>query len=110
MSFIKRYMEQEQAAQYLVDALQALLEHEKVDNEVSVGISKRIISERSVEGLSSKQLNVFEKYIKPFIEPECEGYCGGKIDISEVPNALNNEFEEGGLYCQSCIHDRQKLK
>ncbi len=109
MSFIKRHLEQEAEAINLVAALQVLLEHEIIDNSASEGISKKIISERSVKELSQKQLGVFDKYIQPLLEPNCEGYCDGKIEISDLPNAYLSEFEEGGLYCQHCIYDRQKL-
>lgn len=56
MSFIKRHLEHEEAANNLVAALETLLEHEVIDNPASEGISKKIISDRSVDELSPKQL------------------------------------------------------
>lgn len=109
MSFIKRHLEKEETANDLVEALEALLENERVENPASEGISKKIISDRSVENLSEKQLSVFENYIQPLLEPECEGHCGSNINMFDLPNALLSEFEEGGLYCQHCIFDRQKM-
>ena len=110
MSIIKRYLEREETANNLVSALNTLLEHEVIDNPASVGISKKIISDRSVENLYPKQLDVYEKYISPLLEPDCEGHCDGKIDMADLSNAYLSEFEEGGLYCQLCIYDRQKFR
>ncbi|MES9844596.1 MAG: hypothetical protein ABW131_08110 [Candidatus Sedimenticola sp. 6PFRAG5] len=110
MSSVKRYLEREETANNLVEALGALLEAEKIEHEASIGISKKIIADRSVEQLSTKQLAVFEHHINPLLEPDCEGHCNGKIDISDISNAIAHEFEEGGLYCQHCIYDNQKMR
>ena len=110
MSTIKGYIEREEAATNLVAALEELLNRVLIEHDSSKGIAKKIIADRNVDGLSDKQLDVFEKHIQPLLEPECEGHCGGKIDISDLPNALGWEFEEGGLYCQSCIHDNRKIR
>ena len=110
MSITKRYLEQEESANNLVSALESLLEHEMIDNPASEGISKKIIADRNVDCLSEKQLNVFDKYIQPLLEPACAGHCDGNIDISDLPNAIESEFEEGALYCQHCIYDNQKTK
>lgn len=109
MSFIKRHLEREAEANNLVAALQVLLDYEIINNPTSKGISKKIISDRSVDELSPKQLEVFDNYIHQVLEPSCEGHCNGEIDILDLPNAYLSEFEEGGLYCQHCIYDRQKL-
>lgn len=110
MSTIKRYLEREKTANDLVAALSILLEHDRIDNAVSAGIARKIIADRSVDELSDRQLEVFDKYIQPLIEPPCDGHCGGNIDIADLPNAILSEFEEGGLYCQHCIYDNQKMR
>jgi hypothetical protein len=101
-------MEREQSAQELVDALQALLDNERIEHSVSAGIAKQIIAQRSLEGLSDRQLEVFEEYIKEQLEIPCEGHCGGRITLADIPGALANEFEDGGLYCQHCCYDIRK--
>lgn len=110
MSLIKRYLEREEMVNNLVAALDALLEHDMIDNDVSAGIARKITADRSVNGLSEKQLKVFDKYIQPLLEPPCEGHCGGNIDIADLPNAILSEFEEGGLCCQHCIYDNQRMR
>lgn len=110
MSSVKRYMEREQSAQEFVEALQALLVNERIEHAVSAGIARQIIAQRSIEGLSNRQLAVFEGYIKKKLEIPCEGHCGGRITLADIPDALTNELEDGGMYCQHCCNDIRKQK
>jgi len=110
MSLIKRWMEQEESANDLVAALKALLECDMIKDKASQGISKKIISDRSIDHLSSKQLNVYETYINPLLTQDCQGHCDGIIEMSDLPNAIYSEFENGSLLCQHCIYDNQRMK
>ena len=110
MSSIDCYLEKEEAAKGLVAALKELCERGMIESDVSKGIAKKVVTDRHIDGLSDKQLNVFRQYIQPLLEPECEGFCGGVIDIFDLPSALGLEVEEGGLYCQHCIHDNRRIR
>jgi hypothetical protein len=109
MSSIKRYMEQEQTVQEFVDALESLIENKRLNHNISIGIAKKIIVRRSLDGLSEKQLAVFESYINKELEIPCKGHCDNIIPLGDIPNSLANNFEDNGLYCQHCRYDIRKM-
>ena len=111
MSLSKRIMENELQNQDLVNALEVLLDNERIDHDASKGIAKKIISDKGLGKLSEKQLYVFEKHLTPLLQPTCEEFdCGGTIELFHIPDAYSNEFEEGGLYCENCLYNRLKIK
>lgn len=111
MSAIDRYMEVEEQREALRGVLDILLETEQIDHEVSRGIAKKIVADGDTEGLSSKQLDVFKKYIEPYINVKCEREgCGNEIDIRHLRESYENRDEFGGLYCVDCTIDMGRLK
>ena len=111
MSSIKRYMEAEEQREALRGVLDILLNTEQIDHDVSKGIARKIVADGDTSGLSSKQLDVFEKYIETFINVRCEKEgCGNEIDIRHLRESYENRDEFGGLYCVDCTIDMGRLK
>ncbi len=110
MSFTKRFMEQEEETEIFINALSALIKNEQIQHDVSLGISKRIVADRSIEQLSQKQIDVFEKHIDPLLTPKCEKHdCNAEISTRDLPSAYLNEFEFGGLYCDDCQYEEMRI-
>ncbi|BDQ36161.1 hypothetical protein SYK_05210 [Pseudodesulfovibrio nedwellii] len=113
MSLIKRWMEEQEEQDVFINALKAVIENEEIDNEISLGISKKILDDESIDNLSDKQINVFNKYIDPHLTPECDSdEClgNGKIQMIDLPEAYNQKFELGGLYCEECVNYKIRLQ
>lgn len=104
-------MEVEEQKDAIRNVLEFLLETEHISHNASKGIAKKILTDGNADGLSAKQLNVFDKYIEPFIDVTCssEG-CGNEIGILNLREAYNNQDEFGGLLCVDCTIDRGRLK
>ena len=111
MSLTKRFMEIEEEAEILVSALDALIENEAIEHKASLGISKQIVADRSIDNLSQKQIQVFQKHIEPLLTPSCErDECIEKISIRDLPDAYLNAFDFGGLFCGDCQYEEGRIQ
>lgn len=111
MSLTKRLLEDSEKKAAFITALKRLLQEGKIDHPTSNGIAKKIIDAGKIDDLSPSQLNVFNNYINPLIETHCENEgCGHKIDIRDLDEAYNNQFEFGKLYCAACLSIEIRLK
>jgi hypothetical protein len=101
MESYRKYSEQKEA---LRGVLKILLDTEQIDHEVATGVARKIIADGNIEGLSAKQRNVFDEYIKkPFIDVSCDNEgCGHAIDICSLAEAYKNRDEFSGLYSVDC--------
>ena len=110
MSRIVEYMEEKRRHEALISVIEYLMRSDRIEDERSRGIAKKIIAEGALDNLSSKQLYRYEQDIKPLVEIACDGHCGGDVDIEDVVNAYMREVELGGIYCQSCMYDIEKYR
>lgn len=110
MSLTKRFMEQHEEEEALVQALQALLEDERISGDAAPGITKKVIADRGTEKLSAAQMRVYEAVVTPALKIRCEGHCEDLIPLRDIPGAISNEFEYGMLLCQQCLFDEQRLR
>lgn len=111
MSLTKELLENHEKKAAFITALKRLLQEGKLDHPTSNGIARKIIDAGKIDDLSPSQLNVFNSYINPLIETRCENEgCGQKIDIRDLDEAYNNQFEFGKLYCIDCLLSKSKLK
>ncbi|MGQ3887967.1 hypothetical protein ACQUW5_02905 [Legionella sp. CNM-1927-20] len=86
------------------------------DHDAAEGITKQLISEKSTNNLSDKQIKVFEDKIEPLFYPACEGVmgwedhdtCNGTGEVDE--ESLLISYEEDSMLCQFCRFDREKMK
>ena len=103
---IKDYIASEEKREDFLAVLQVFLYKELIEHEAEQGIARKIIANKNTEGLSEKQLAVFEKYIEPRLNVGCtkEG-CGQKIDICHLAEA----YESNELYCVDCAMDKARL-
>ena len=69
MSIVKRMMEKAEYDDAVVGALSGLIEREKIEHPVSLGVAKKIISDGSLDQLTPKQNAVFEDHLFPLITP-----------------------------------------
>lgn len=111
MSATKKYLEIAEQKEALRKVLQILLDTEQIEHDVSKGIARKIIADGNVDGLSPKQLDVFDKYIEPFIKILCENEgCNNEIELLSLPEAYENHDEFGGLFCIDCTINMGRLK
>ena len=82
--------------------LQDLIEMKRLDG-MEAGIAKLVL-DKGIEALSSKQLYIFETAINEFILDSCPR-CGGDIPWSEMLDAIDND----GL-CGYCLHVWERLQ
>jgi hypothetical protein len=107
MSYTKDFIANEEKKEAFLAVLQVLLAKDILQHEVGKGIARKIITDKNTEGLSEKQLFVFDKYIEPFINADCKKEdCNQKIDIHHLAEAY--EFDE--LYCVDCSLDKNRLE
>ena len=100
MSSIKRYAELVQEAGDRNEALTALLDCGLLEGPAE-GIAKKIIADKSLDGLSERQRAVYENAIAPQFEIGCSNPdCGQAISMDLVPQALRDEGED--YYCVDC--------
>lgn len=86
---------------------------DKLDHHAAAKrITKKIISEKSLENLSKDQEKIFNEVILPLLEPPCEGVMGwvdhdtcsggGTVDIE----SLLQSYREDQMLCQLCRYDK----
>ena len=107
MSLTKKFMAAEEEKEAFLAVLKVLLEKEIIQHDTEKGIALKIIANKNTDGLSEKQLSVFDKYIKPFIDVTCKKEdCNEKIDIHHLAEA----YESDELYCVDCAIDKRQLE
>jgi len=98
----------------LTDALETLIENEILeDGTAAYGIAKQVIADDGTQNLSDRQDVVFTNHITPHLEQECEEEdClgDGNISLEDLPEAYNQQFELGGLYCEECVFAKFRIK
>lgn len=111
MSLTKRLLEDSEKKAAFITALKRLLQEGKIDHPTSNGIARKIIDTGKIDDLSPSQLYVFNNHINPLVEVHCENEgCGQKIDIRDLDEAYNNQFEFGKLYCNHCLSIEIRMK
>ncbi len=111
MSLTKRFIEMAQDRDDLVAALEVAIEKEMIEHAASLGIAKKIIADNGTEGLSQRQKEVLQKHIFPILTPVCDQpECSNRIEIRDLPAAISEEFDEGGRFCEECLHNRAKIR
>jgi hypothetical protein len=111
MSFAKRFMEEQEERDALIEALKTLVENDVIQHAVSLGITKKIIADGKIDNLSPKQLKIYDQYIEPLLNPNCENIdCGGKISHRDLPAAYQQQFEVGKLLCEECLYAEMKIR
>lgn len=83
-----------------------------INEESAIGVAKKVLGERSAEGLVGRQPYVFEKAILPLIEnvtcvgwfDENDGENGAHFDCkSHIEEArLTDCYREESMLCESC--------
>jgi hypothetical protein len=109
MSLTKRFMEMADERDALVASLKALIEHEKLTNGASIGIAKLVIDKGTLDVLSDKQRDVFNRFIAPHLQIECE-QCETPIHASAYPEVMQTAKYEGQVLCESCLHMRNSMR
>lgn len=97
----------------LTDALESLIEYDVIDEGTAAyGIAQIVLADDGTQNLSNKQEAVYVNYIQPYLEQECERDCclgDGSIALEDLPEAYNQQFELGGLYCEECIYAENRI-
>lgn len=88
--------------QKFIDYIEDLLKLGRIDNEISIGITKMVVEKRGDE-LSEKQWNAFKKYVvEPNFVESCTA-CAESVPWCEMLEAVDN-----GGYCSWCSHMIEK--
>lgn len=111
MSFTKYFMENDEQKKALRAVLEFLLDADEIDHEVSKDTALEIIHKGTIKNLTHKQRDIFDNYIKPFIDVNCEHVgCADKIEIHHLPEAYDNRQAFGGLFCADCTHIEERFE
>lgn len=105
MSMTKRIIDEADYIEGLVSSLQRLEEFDHLDHDAANGVTKKIIAENSLGGLTARQSNVFREHIEPILNRRCEG-CDAHIHMQNVEDALLHESGTDEYLCGGCIHQR----
>lgn len=108
MSRIVELMEEQERRDAFISVLQYLLNCELIEDHRAQGITRQIIGEETLDNLTDKQLYRYENDVLHLVEVDCDGHCGGEIDIEDLENAYLRDMELGGLFCQQCMYDIEK--
>lgn len=109
MSLTKRFMQFEEEQEAIQAVLQHLLDDEQITNPASVGIAKKIIADKNLDGLSEAQRAVFTRFIAPKMKLACES-CGASIPAASYPEVIANSGYEGQVICESCLNFKQQMR
>jgi hypothetical protein len=109
MSITKRLIERQEQEDSIRNALQALIDDDRLSHPSSVGIAKKIIDEGNLDSLSAKQLDVFNTFIAPELKLRCE-MCEVEIPLINYPEVIANEFFEGQMLCDGCLHLKEQMR
>lgn len=110
MSMTKRIIEEASYNEGLVSSLQLLEELDYFTHQnVTKGIIRKVIADKSLNRLSGRQLHVFQAYVEPVLKRPCEE-CRCHINMQFVEDALSHESGSDRYLCSSCIDQRERYR
>ena len=90
-------------------ALQSLIDNEKITNQASVGIARKVIADGNLDGLSPRQKEVFSRFIAPEMKINCES-CEESIPLASYPVVIANAEFEGQVLCDGCLYFKEQMR
>lgn len=110
MSGVFERAEEQRLEQSFIRVLEHLIEQEKIIDSTALGITKKVIADGNLNGLSDRQRHVFDKNVAPLLNETCS-ICGSPISGEELESAYDNYWENNNdLLCYGCDYGKKQME
>jgi len=109
MSITKRFLESEEERNLLKEQALALVESGTLDGGgAAEGIARKLADTGRLDGLTSAQRAVYDRYIEPHFHIRCSNPdCGSEIEDYLVASAIQDDPDSA--LCGQCLHLKEQM-